>query len=138
MVLTDALTGALLTLTDLPALHRADTTGTGLTVPGPTAGYHPATALDRHARARDRRCRFPGCRRRTGHLDHAVPWPAGPTAAHNLAGYCAGHHRGKHQAPAGGTTSRPTAPSPSPPPPASPPSPPHRPTEAHRLRDPGR
>ncbi|MGY1830697.1 DUF222 domain-containing protein [Geodermatophilus sp. SYSU D01180] len=99
LVLTDALTGALLTLTDLPALHRADRTGTGLRVPGPTAGYHPATALDRHARARDRRCRFPGCRRRTGHLDHAIPWPAGPTAAHNLAGYCAGHHRGKHQAP---------------------------------------
>ncbi|MGY1727976.1 DUF222 domain-containing protein [Geodermatophilus sp. SYSU D01062] len=99
LVLTDALTGALLTLTDLPALHRADETGTGLAVPGPSAGYHPGAALDRHGRARDRRCRFPGCRRRTGHLDHAIPWPAGPTAAPNLAGYCAGHHRGKHQAP---------------------------------------
>ncbi|MGY1780213.1 DUF222 domain-containing protein [Geodermatophilus sp. SYSU D01036] len=99
LVLTDALTGALLTLTDLPALHRADRTGTGLSVPGPSAGYHPGAALDRHGRARDRRCRFPGCRRRTGHLDHAIPWPAGPTAAPNLAGYCAGHHRGKHQAP---------------------------------------
>ncbi|MGY1733281.1 DUF222 domain-containing protein [Geodermatophilus sp. SYSU D01045] len=99
LVLTDALTGALLTLTHLPALHRADAAGTGLTVPGPSGGYHPDAALDRHGRARDRRCRFPGCRRRTGHLDHAIAWPAGPTAAPNLAGYCAGHHRGKHQAP---------------------------------------
>ncbi|MGY1738137.1 hypothetical protein [Geodermatophilus sp. SYSU D00684] len=56
-------------------------------------------APDRHGRARDRRCRFPGCRRRTGHLDHDTPWPTGPTAAPDLAGYCAGHHRGKHQAP---------------------------------------
>ncbi|MGY1608427.1 HNH endonuclease, partial [Geodermatophilus sp. SYSU D00700] len=34
-----------------------------------------------------------------GELDHAVPWPAGPTTAANLTGYCTGHHRGKHQAP---------------------------------------
>ncbi|WP_460549252.1 HNH endonuclease signature motif containing protein [Geodermatophilus aquaeductus] len=102
LVLTDALTGALLGLTDLPALRRAATTGTGLSTPGPTAGYRPGVALDRHVRARDRRCRFPGCRRRvprSGELDHAVAWPAGPTAAGNLTGYCTGHHRGKHQAP---------------------------------------
>ncbi|WP_246065878.1 HNH endonuclease signature motif containing protein [Geodermatophilus aquaeductus] len=102
LVLTDALTGALLALTDLPVLRRAATTGVGLRVPGVTAGYRPGAALDRHVRARDRRCRFPGCRRRvprTGELDHAVPWPAGPTAAGNLTGYCTGHHRGKHQAP---------------------------------------
>ncbi|WP_246066053.1 HNH endonuclease signature motif containing protein [Geodermatophilus aquaeductus] len=102
LVLTDALTGALLALTDLPALRRAATTGVGLRVPGVTAGYRPGVALDRHVRARDRRCRFPGCRRRvprSGELDHAVPWPAGPTAAGNLTGYCTGHHRGKHQAP---------------------------------------
>ena len=70
--------------------------------PGPTDGYRPGAALDRHVRARDRRCRFPGCRRpvpRGGELDHAIPWPTGPTTAANLTGYCTSHHRGKHQAP---------------------------------------
>jgi hypothetical protein len=102
LVLTHALTGALLTLTDLPALHRAARAGTGLTLPAATGGYRPGAALDRHVRARDRRCRFPGCRRpvpRSGELDHAVPWPAGETSAANLTGYCTSHHRGKHQAP---------------------------------------
>ncbi|PWW23165.1 hypothetical protein JD79_02331 [Geodermatophilus normandii] len=102
LVLTDALTGALLTLTDLPALRRAIAQGGGLGPPGRADGYRPGAALDRHVRTRDRRCRFPGCRRRVprgGDLDHAVPWPAGPTTAANLAGYCTGHHRGKHQAP---------------------------------------
>ena len=27
------------------------------------------------------------------------PYPCGPTSAGNLAGFCTGHHRGKHQAP---------------------------------------
>ncbi|SDX92203.1 hypothetical protein SAMN05661080_01744 [Modestobacter sp. DSM 44400] len=57
--------------------------------------------LDRFVRARDQRCRFPGCRMpvRTGELDHDRPYPLGPTAAGNLTGYCTHHHRGKHQAP---------------------------------------
>ncbi|SFP19924.1 hypothetical protein SAMN05660464_2453 [Geodermatophilus dictyosporus] len=74
----DALTGALLALTDLPELRRTDRTGTGLGTPAATDGYRPAAALDRHVRARDRRCRFPGCRRRVprgGELDHVVPYP---------------------------------------------------------------
>ncbi|MGY1669245.1 DUF222 domain-containing protein [Geodermatophilus sp. SYSU D00710] len=102
IALTGAAGGALLALTDLPALHRARQSGTGLGAPAAGAGYRPGAALDRHVRARDRRCRFPGCRRRVprgGELDHSVPWPAGPTAAANLTGYCTGHHRGKHQAP---------------------------------------
>ncbi|NEM06272.1 HNH endonuclease signature motif containing protein, partial [Geodermatophilus normandii] len=102
IVVTDAVTGALLALTDPPRLRRAARHATGLGAPGPTDGYRPGATLDRHVRARDRRCRFPGCRRRVprgGELDHAVPWPAGPTAAANLTGYCASHHRGKHQAP---------------------------------------
>ncbi len=81
LALIDALTGALLTLTDLPALHRAATAGAGLAVPAATGGYRPGAALDRHVRARDRRCRFPGCRRpvpRTGELDHATPGPPDP------------------------------------------------------------
>jgi hypothetical protein len=73
----------------------------GLGAPGPTEGYRPGAALDRFVRARDRRCRFPGCRRRVarGEIDHRVRWPDGPTVVGNLAGLCTGDHRGKHQAP---------------------------------------
>ncbi|WP_091107854.1 HNH endonuclease signature motif containing protein [Geodermatophilus dictyosporus] len=120
IALTDAVTGALLALTDLPALRRAGTCARpacrrrpetcdhdltcrpGLGAPAPTDGYRPAAGLDRWVRARDRRCRFPGCRRRipaAGELDHLRPWPTGETSAANLAGFCTTHHRGKHQAP---------------------------------------
>jgi hypothetical protein len=120
IVLTDALSGVLLALTDLPEMRRVgtcrarqcrrdparcnhDLTGRpGLGPPGPTDGYRPSAPLDRWVRARDRRCRFPGCRRRVprgGELDHDRPYPLGPTSAANLTGYCTGHHRGKHQAP---------------------------------------
>ncbi|RBY95587.1 HNH endonuclease [Blastococcus sp. TF02-8] len=119
IALTDALSGSLLALTDLPGLRRAGTCGRRacrrhpsscshdlserptLGPPGPSAGYRPGRELDRWVRARDRRCRFPGCRRRVprgGELDHHRPYPDGPTSAANLAGYCTGHHRGKHQA----------------------------------------
>ncbi|UOY02099.1 HNH endonuclease signature motif containing protein [Blastococcus sp. PRF04-17] len=102
ILLTDALTGALVALTDLPAMRRAAANGAALGPPGPTGGYRPSAPLDRWVRARDRRCRFPGCRRRVprgGELDHDRRYPDGPTSARNLAGYCTGHHRGKHQAP---------------------------------------
>jgi len=57
--------------------------------------------LDRYVRLRDRRCRFPGCRRPAarGELDHRIAWPDGPTDATNLAGLCTSDHRAKHQAP---------------------------------------
>nr|WP_157936759.1 HNH endonuclease signature motif containing protein [Geodermatophilus chilensis] len=121
IALTDAVTGALLPLTDLPGLRRAGTCGRpacrrqpqtcghdltgrpGLARPGPTDGYTPGAQLDRFLRARDRRCRFPGCRRRVpqaGELDHHRPYAdGGETAAANLAGYCTSDHRSKHQAP---------------------------------------
>ena len=120
VALVDALSGTFVALSDLPALRRAGTCGApacrrdpgscthdlrgrpGLGPPGPTDGYRPGRELDRWVRARDRRCRFPGCRRRVpkgGELDHHVPHPLGPTSAGNLAGYCTGNHRGKHQAP---------------------------------------
>jgi hypothetical protein len=120
LALTDATTGALVALTDLPGLRAAAHCGRrvcrrrpqtcrhplagrpGLGPPGPTHAYRPAAALDRFVRARDRRCRFPGCRRRVpraGELDHDRPWPDGPTSTANLAGYCTSDHRGKHQAP---------------------------------------
>jgi hypothetical protein len=120
IAVTDALTGALLALTDAPGLRAAGTCGDracrtgrrvcdhdltgrpGLGPPGPCETYRPGAELDRFLRARDRRCRQPGCRNRVprgGELDHNQPWPDGPTAAHNLNGFCTGHHRGKHQAP---------------------------------------
>ena len=120
IAVVDELTGALLCLTDADELRRHATCGAGscrqhpgrcghdlsgrrgLGPPGPGDGYRPGAALDRHLRARDRRCRFPGCRRSvplSGELDHDRPWPEGPTSAGNLVGYCTGHHRGKHQAP---------------------------------------
>ena len=120
IALTDALSGTLLALSDLPGLTRSGTCGrtacrrtpgrcthalSGRPAqgpPGPTDGYSASAALDRFLRARDRRCRFPGCRRRVprrGELDHHQPYPAGATSADNLVGYCTGDHRGKHQAP---------------------------------------
>jgi hypothetical protein len=120
IAVVDALSGALLALTDARELRRTASCGRpaclrrparcahdlgdrpGLGPPPPTAGYRPGARLDRYVRARDRRCRFPGCRRpvpRSGELDHDRPWPDGPTGAANLVGYCTSHHRGKHQAP---------------------------------------
>lgn len=102
IAVVDELTGALLALTDSTELRRHATRGTGLGPPPPSDGYRPGAKLDRFVRARDRRCRQPGCRRRVplgGELDHDRPWPDGPTSAGNLTGYCTGHHRGKHQAP---------------------------------------
>ena len=120
IAVTDAVTGALLALTDLTGLRRVahcglaacrrrphacthDLTGRpGLGPPPPTEGYRPGAGLDRFLRARDRRCRFPGCRRPVPHggeLDHDTAYPDGPTDATNLLGYCTANHRGKHQAP---------------------------------------
>lgn len=120
IAVVDALTGALVALTDSRELRRGATCGRpacvrrpgrcthdvaarpGLGPPPATDGYRPGAGLDRYLRARDRRCRFPGCRRpvpRGGELDHDRPWPGGPTSATNLVGYCTPHHRGKHQAP---------------------------------------
>jgi hypothetical protein len=119
LALVDALTGVLISLTDLPGLRRTAQCGRpactrrpercqhdladrpGLGAPPPTDGYRPGAALDRFVRLRDRRCRWPGCRKPVcrGEVDHRVRWPDGPTDATNLAGLCTGDHRGKHQTP---------------------------------------
>jgi hypothetical protein len=64
------------------------------------ATYTPPAGLARHVAARDTTCRFPGCRQpaRRCDLDHVRPFPAGPTAAGNLAALCRHHHRLKHRA----------------------------------------
>ena len=62
-----------------------------------TTTYRPPAGLDRHVRARDGTCRFPGCRRSAWRcdLDHSVPHPRGPTAECNVAGLCRYHHQQK-------------------------------------------
>jgi len=61
--------------------------------------YRPPEALKRLLRARDERCRFPGCRRlaRGADLDHTLDAAlGGKTGLHNLAHLCRRHHTLKH------------------------------------------
>jgi hypothetical protein len=58
--------------------------------------YQPPQALVDFLLARDRTCRFPGCRQpaHRGDIDHAVAWDdGGPTDAANLGLLCRRHHR---------------------------------------------
>ena len=57
--------------------------------------YTPTAALTRYIRARDRHCRFPGCRRPAIHcdLDHTTAYPHGTTSTTNLHCLCRYHHR---------------------------------------------
>jgi hypothetical protein len=68
---------------------------TGAVLDVGTTRYRPPAALAEYVRARDRRCRFPGCRRpgRQCDLDHSVPFPKGPTSHTNLCCLCRRHHR---------------------------------------------
>ena len=98
VAITHPLTGALLALTDAPAIRRGDPIGP----PGETLAYRPEAALARFVRARDRRCRFPGCRARPRKcdLDHQIPYDRGGRTTHcNLCCLCEHHHRLSHQAP---------------------------------------
>ena len=79
----------------------ADTGRAGLGVAhgfGATA-YTPSKAMAKRIRARDRRCRFPGCSVAAVFcdLDHVRPWPAGPTHDTNLLTVCRRHHRVKQR-----------------------------------------
>ena len=60
--------------------------------------YQPPQPLVDFIVARDRRCRFPGCRQpaRVCDIDHAVPWEeGGSTSRENLGLLCRRHHRMK-------------------------------------------
>ena len=60
--------------------------------------YVPPQALVDFIVARDRRCRFPGCRQpaRVCDIDHAIPWEeGGETSKENLGLLCRRHHRMK-------------------------------------------
>lgn len=64
--------------------------------------YRPGEHLKRHLRARDQRCRFPGCGMpaRNDDLDHTKDAAlGGPTSDDNLAALCRRHHVLKHQTP---------------------------------------
>ena len=64
--------------------------------------YTPGKALKRLLRARDERCRFPGCRRPVWRcdLDHTTDHAhGGPTSHCNLAHLCKRHHILKHNSP---------------------------------------
>lgn len=79
-VMTDPLTGAML------AVDR----------------YRPGAELRRHLRARDRRCRFPGCGlvARKCDMDHTIDAAlGGATEESNLACFCRRHHVLKHHTP---------------------------------------
>jgi hypothetical protein len=61
--------------------------------------YRPTAAQLRHLRARDQRCRFPGCgaKARDDDVDHTIAWEhGGPTSVDNLAHLCRRHHTLKH------------------------------------------
>ena len=64
-----------------------------------TEAYRPGAELAALVRARDGRCRFPGCSvaARFCDLDHVRPWPTGPTTADNLLTLCRRHHRIKQR-----------------------------------------
>lgn len=56
--------------------------------------YRPSTALDEFIRLRDLTCRFPNCDEpaESCDVDHAIPWPFGPTHPSNLRAECRKHH----------------------------------------------
>jgi hypothetical protein len=110
-LVTDPLSGELL---DLTLLGRGSPPARGGWPPGPPPRpaiadvvephYEPSEALARFVRARDQRCRYPGCRvpARLCDLDHIVPYDqdkpqlGGQTTARNLCAVCRFHHRLKH------------------------------------------
>lgn len=64
--------------------------------------YRPSAELRRHLRARDQRCRFPGCGQlpRECDVDHTQDHAlGGSTDAGNLGTLCRRHHRLKHHTP---------------------------------------
>jgi hypothetical protein len=70
--------------------------GTGLRPPAPTTAYRPTAEQRRFVRARDRRCRWPGCRRAPERcdLDHGLAHAdGGATECWNLCCLCRRHHR---------------------------------------------
>jgi hypothetical protein len=74
-------------------------TRTGTMVESVTSAYRPSRSITDFVTLRDRGCRMWGCSRPAVacDVDHARPWPAGPTSPANLAGLCRRHHRLKQR-----------------------------------------
>jgi hypothetical protein len=80
--------------THLRRLVTDPTTGTAIDLG--RSRYEVSALLRRWITARDRTCRFPGCRRRASRcqVDHIDPWDdGGPTDAANLQALCTRHHQ---------------------------------------------
>jgi hypothetical protein len=77
------------------------TDATGAVTATGTQSYVPSAHLARLIRAREPRCRFPGCHQPAMRcdLDHVIPWPKGPTSAANLGPLCRRHHNLKTHTP---------------------------------------
>ncbi len=80
----------------LELLIRNGATVVPLRTPCPVAEdrYRPSAALARFVRCRDMTCRFPGCNTPAEYcdIDHAVPYPLGPTHPSDLRCMCRKHH----------------------------------------------
>ena len=99
VVAVDARTVALERLLAREGPALLDRLTSDLPAPPPTTeSYEPTAGQTRVVRARDRRCRFPGCFRAAARseLDHRDPHPRGPTSVANLHPLCRHHHRLKH------------------------------------------
>ena len=72
---------------------------TGTLMESVSTAYRPSKAVTDFVTTRDGTCRMWGCNRpaTTCDLDHARPWPTGPTTPTNLAGLCRRHHRLKQR-----------------------------------------
>lgn len=95
--------------TDTARVLAGDATGWDRVLTHPISGrvlavdrYRPSKHLRRHLRARDQRCRFPGCgiAARKCDLDHNhAASTGGATCDTNLASFCRRHHVLKHHSP---------------------------------------
>ena len=72
---------------------------TGALVETTSSAYRPPKDVRGFVANRDGTCRMWGCSRPAlaCDVDHARPWPSGPTSPRNLAGLCRRHHRLKQR-----------------------------------------
>src|SRR6478672_7665272 len=72
---------------------------TGTLIETVSTAYRPSKAVTEFVTTRDGTCRMWGCPRPATKcdIDHARPWPTGPTTPTNLGGLCRRHHRLKQR-----------------------------------------
>ena len=70
---------------------------TGALLDAGTTRHDPPPALRHYVLTRDGTCSWANCNQPRVDLDHVVPYPAGPTAEHNLDTKCRHHHRTKQR-----------------------------------------